>query len=375
MTASDSNNSGERATPTVSFNELSSDMQAAFRKLQAKFEITNNYHNTYFGHSPAIVSAAAFGRRMVAIGGSLVHSNDPNYDWPTPSDFLVSYLKSKLGIDWLNQEFQKNLKDQHEVAKWYMKGVPNLEKHDGSGWEKPNGKALALLHLAYDLFVLDHIGKLPAVLIERLKVNDNFNGARYEIFVFATLIRAGFDIVYSDERSGLSGRVPECLATHLESQAQIYVEAKTRNVKNVLGSKQGKSNKICLYDKFKDAVEKNVNGPYIIFIDTNLPELKAEKGSKKLEKIQAEYRKFETKYKDSMPNLVCVTNIPFHYGADNSSPNQNMIGLLIPRRPKHILNSMGKIIASLDASLKKYDFLPKEFNEEEAYADKLLEDT
>jgi hypothetical protein len=153
----------------------------------------------------------------------------------------------------------------------------------------------------------------------------------------------------------------------------VYVEAKTRNVKNVMGSKQGKSKKIRLYDKLKDAIEKNISGPYIIFIDTNLPELKAEKGNIKLEKIRAEYKKVETKYKDSMPNIVCVTNIPFHYGADYSSPNHNMIGLLIPHYPKHKLNSMGKLIESIDSSLKKYNFLPKEFNEGQAYADKLLE--
>ncbi len=373
MTENKSNEAGDKPTPTISFDELSPETQAMFRKLQAKSKIVDNYQKTYFGNTPPIVSVEAFDRRMVAIRGKIVHSDDPNYDWETPSDFLVSYLKSKLGINWLNQEFQKNLKDQHEVAKWYIKGVPNLEKENDNRWWKPNGKALGLLHLAYDLFVLDHVGKLPDFLINRLRVNDNFNGARYEVFVFATLIRAGFDILYSDERSGLSGRVPECLATHLESQAQVYIEAKTRNVKNVMGSKQGKSKKIRLYDKLKDAIEKNVNGPYIIFIDTNLPEFKAEKGNRKLEKVRAEYRKIETKYKDSMPNLICVTNIPFHYGADDSSPNQNLIGLLIPHYPKHKLDSMGKLIASIDSSLKKYDFLPKEFNEGDAYAEKLME--
>ncbi len=368
-----SNEDQNKPTPTISFKELPSETQKTIRKLQAKSKIVDNYHKAYFGNSPPIVSVEAFDRRMVAIGSSIVHSDDPNYDWETPPDFLVSYLKSKLGINWLNQEVQKRGKDQHEVAKWYIKGVPNLEKENDQRWWEPNGKALALLHLAYDLFILDNVAKLPDVLVNRLRVNDNFNGARYEVFVFATLIRAGFDILYSDERSGLSGRVPECLATHLESRAQVYVEAKTRNVKSVMGSKQGKRKKIRLYDKLKDAIEKDISGPYIIFLDTNLPDVKAKKGNRILEKVLSEYKKFETKYKNSMPNLVCVTNIPFHYGADDSSPNQNLIGLLIPRYPKHKLNSMGKLIGSIDSSLKKYNFLPKEFNEGEAYADNLLE--
>jgi hypothetical protein len=71
------------------------------------------------------------------------------------------------------------------------------------------------------------------------------------LFVFATLIRAGFTLEYSDERSGKNGRVPECLAIHTESNQKVCVEAKTRNVTNVLGSTQGRSKKIKLYDKLK----------------------------------------------------------------------------------------------------------------------------
>jgi hypothetical protein len=363
MTEQKSNELKNKSASTVRFDELPGEMQEMFRKLQLKSRIVDSYHKAYFGNSPPIVSVEAFGRRMVASGSKIVHADDPSYDWETPLDFLVSYLKSKLGINWLNQEFQKDPKDQHEVAKWYIKGVPNIEKKDDRRWWKPNGKALALLHLAYDLYVLDNIAKLPIVIVDRLKINDNFNGARYEVFMFATLIRAGFDISYSDERSGLSGRFPECLATHIESQTGLYAEAKTRNVKYIMGSKKGKSNKIRLYDKFKDAIDKNLNGPYIVFLDLNLPEFKAEKGNIKLEKVRAEYRKVELKYKGYLPNLVCITNIPFHYGADDISPSQSTVGLLMPHFPKYPLDSIGKLTESVNSSLKKYDFLPKEFNE------------
>ena len=110
MTENKSNEAGDKPTPTISFDELSPETQAMFRNLQAKSKIVDNYQKTYFGNTPPIVSVEAFGRRMVAIRGKIVHSDDPNYDWETPSDFLVSYLKSKLGINWLNQEFQKKFK-------------------------------------------------------------------------------------------------------------------------------------------------------------------------------------------------------------------------------------------------------------------------
>jgi hypothetical protein len=362
----------KKENPTIPFNELPIETQKMFRKLQAKSKVVDSYHKAHFGNTPPIVSVEAWGRRMVSIGSKIVRPDDPDYDWEEPADFLISYLQSTLDMSWLDNEINKQEGYQHEIAKWFVKGIPNLEKEGDKRWWKPNGKALALLHLAYDLYVLDNIGKLPETLINRLKINQNFNGARYEVFVFATLVRAGFDIQYKDERSGLEGRVPECKANHIESQVQIYVEAKTRNVRNVLGSKQGKRKKIRLYDKLKDAIEKNIDGPYVIFLDTNLPKLKAKKGDKLLEKVRFEYKKIETKYKNSMPNLVCVTNIPFHYARDDSSPDENMIGLLIPRYPKYKLSKTNQIVNSINSSLKKYKFLPKEFNEGENYADELL---
>ena len=357
---------------TIPFDELPIEIQKMFGKLQAKHKVVGAYHQFYFGNTPPIVSVEAFGRRMVAVGSKIVHPDDPDYEWEEPADFLISYLQSTLDMSWLDKEIGKQGQHRHEIVKWFIGGIPNLEKGNGKIWWKPNGKALALLHLAYDLYVLDNIGKLPKILIDRLKNNENFNGARYEVFVFSTLIRAGFDLHYIDERSGLDGRVPECKAIHKESKIQIYVEAKTRNVKNVLGSKQGKRKKIRLYDKLKDAIEKNIDGPYIIFLDTNLPELKAKKGNKLLEKVRSEYKKFETKYRDSMPNLVCVTNIPFHYARDDSSPSENLIGLLIPRYPKYKVSRTDQIINSINSSLKKYKFLPKKFNEGENYAEELL---
>jgi hypothetical protein len=137
MTERESNELGDKRTRTVSFDNLSSEMQAMFRKLQLKSKIVDGYHKAHFGHSPPIVSVEAFGRRMVAIGATIVHADDPSYDWETPSDFPVSYLKSTLGINWLDQEFQNSSRDQHEVAKWYVKGVPNLEMVSRAGGEIP----------------------------------------------------------------------------------------------------------------------------------------------------------------------------------------------------------------------------------------------
>ncbi|MGH8467683.1 MAG: hypothetical protein ACREVY_01395 [Gammaproteobacteria bacterium] len=277
MSEQNSTDVKNKSTPTVSFSELPAETQAMFRTLQLKSQISEQYHQIHFGNSPPIISVETYGRRMVAVGGKIVHSDNPNDDWETPSDFLVSYLKSKLGNPWLEDELGKNYKDRHEIAKWYSRGVPNLENGSTVFWGRPNGKALALLHLAYDLFVLENVGELPDFIIERLMKTQNFNGARYELFMFATMIRAGFDLSYCDETSGLNGRVPECLATHKEIQEKVYVEAKTRNIKNVLGSIEGKSKKIRLYDKLKDAINKRCKWPLYNFHRRKSPSHKGRK--------------------------------------------------------------------------------------------------
>lgn len=360
-----------KKTPSICFSELSPELQKLVRRTQQKAKISTQYQAKKFGSVPVINGVYAYGRMQVAIRGKIVTSDNPDFDWEVPSDFLVSYLKSTLGNSWLEQELSKNSLEMHEVARWYTKGVPNIESDDGNRWGKANGKALAILHLAYDLFVLESLDHLPDFILERLRNNENFNGARYELFVFATMVRAGFFLEYTDEKSGLNGRVTECIATHAESKEKVYVEAKTRNIKHVLGSKQGNSKKIKLYEKLKDAMGKKFDAPYFIFVDVNQPDIKIEQGNREFNKINSEYSKLEKYHKDRLPNLVCFTNIPFHYGVNDMTPKSNVIGFMTPKFPKFILKS--KILDELRSSIDKYDFIPAKFQESDVIAENIID--
>lgn len=287
--------------------------------------------------------------------------DDLNIDWESPSDFLVSYLKTRLGNAWFNSEKKKSDNEKHEVIKWYCAGRSDIAENIPLRWHQPNGQALALLHLAYDLFVLDNSGKLSERFINRIKDVSNFNGARYEAFVFATLIRAGLDLKFEDEVSGKNGRVFECKAEHVDSGEYVFIEAKTRNVRGVLGSKQGKKSKIKIYNKLKDTVEKSPKGPYIIFVDLNFPELKPVQDGKKIEKLRVEYGKLFENHPDLLPNLIVFTNIPFHYGRINFSPNETSFGFVINKAPRFNLKD-DTIVNSIIKSIKKYSFLPSEFS-------------
>lgn len=359
-------------TQTIPFHEFPKETPDMFRELKIKYNLAEKYHNQYFGGSSAINSCIFNGVRNVSVGGKILVCDNPKTDWESPSDFLVSYLKTSLGNKWFDEEIQKPESEQHEIIKWYFDGNPNIDEKNSLKWHKPNGKALALLHLAYDLFVLDNIGNLPDRLINRIKNNGNFNGARYEAFVFATLIRAGFKIEYQDETSGQKGRVTECRALLPKSDEYISVEAKTRNVRGILGASKGSKSKIRLYDKLKDAVNKNVNDPYVVFVDANFPELNIIENKEKVQKIRGEFKKLEENYPDLLPNLICITNIPFHYGKNDELPNKSAFGFMIIHQPKIQLKNKNNIINAIMSSIDNYAYLPNEFNQAENFADSVL---
>ena len=51
------------------------------------------------------------------------------------------------------------------------------------------GAIAAFLHLAYDLYALDHNAELQQKLIARLRNREQFSGARYEVFAAAKRLR------------------------------------------------------------------------------------------------------------------------------------------------------------------------------------------
>ena len=59
---------------------------------------------------------------MVVLGGSLVVSDKPDFDWNTPTDFLTSHLKTTFGNDWFENELSKPISERHIVVRWCTEG-------------------------------------------------------------------------------------------------------------------------------------------------------------------------------------------------------------------------------------------------------------
>ena len=75
---------------------------------------------------------------------------------------------------------------------------------------------MAYTALAYDLYTLDHQALLQTKLVKRLKVKEQFQGARYEIYVSAAFVRAGFEMNLEDENDSTT--------THCEFTATLHTE-------------------------------------------------------------------------------------------------------------------------------------------------------
>jgi hypothetical protein len=92
------------------------------RNLQMKHKIATQYHNHHMGHTPEMVSTIFNGRRLVALGGSLVQSDNPDKDWQEPAEFLTSHLKTTLGNEWFDEESKKPPERRHIVLNWAIDG-------------------------------------------------------------------------------------------------------------------------------------------------------------------------------------------------------------------------------------------------------------
>ncbi len=216
--------------------------------------------------------------RFVAVGNEL-HYAKKNKTKYFP-DFLGNYLRSKLDPEWCNLEIAKPLEDRHQILQWYdsmchfqMKQKP---QEDGIYKISANGAMLSWNRLAYDLYLIKHNAELQEEIIKRIKHKHQFQGARFELTVAASMIVAGFEINFEDE-SDRSRKHVEFIAKH-PSNIQIAVEAKSRHRNGVLGfgeplrgAGDDQIPKVAVEKLINRALAKDPDYPFFIFVDVNLP--------------------------------------------------------------------------------------------------------
>ena len=242
----------------------------------AKSQGEQDHYVQQFGHARQPISLEFQGYRMVAVGNQLIYQPAEKAKFFT--DILLTLLANTFGREWWDAELAKVPDERHPVFQWRAKAMTYQNKQpknaDGHYSAEMTGPMLAYYTFAYDLFVVRDNGRLDTRLLERLKHQDQFQGARHELFAEATCIRAGFTIEHEDESDG-STRHAEFNATHKATGEMISVEAKSKHRPGVLG-RPGQREEIGNHSLpigrlLNDAVAKNPPHPLVVFLDMNLP--------------------------------------------------------------------------------------------------------
>jgi hypothetical protein len=322
-----------------------------------------------YGHVKQIISADYRGYKFVAVGNELHYSKN----WRTFPDVLFDYVRIVLGREWGKAEIQTPEGDRHEIVRWYSH-VCKYQKLQSPGPEgiyamTPDGIAKAYLLLAYDLYVLRHHQKLQEMVVGRLKDADQFQGARYELFVAATLIRAGCDLQFEDE-SDPTRKHPELLATDRVTGEAFDVEAKSRHRQGVLGRpgkrEEAEALKLGLRRLLNRASEKCGDCPLAIFVDLNLPpERICPSHEEWLPEIRTEIERLARDARGLWPfALAVVTNYPHHYGQSGQADPVGMTYILEPGGTVRNSLQHPDIVNRIERSLRQYGTIPNYFPDE-----------
>jgi hypothetical protein len=252
------------------------------------------------GLGKGIVSSEIGGHRFVAVKNRLLHSQK----WLTFHEFLVDYIRMAIGPEWCDTELTRPPEKRHPILVWYSLCRSQLQyfkKEPGKVYSmQMTGAMAAYLHLAYNLYTLDHNAELQEKLIARLRNHDNFSGACYEVFVASTLIRAGFEIEFENEDARNTSHC-EFTATSRTGN-RFSVEAKHRA-----------GHRPRLGRLLNKALAKHANHKRIVFLDINMPD---EGNIDRLNPTLTDLRAFEGRIINDKPlpeAYLIITNIPWHH--------------------------------------------------------------
>jgi len=279
-----------------------------------------------------IISTELNGTRFVAIKGRLVSS----VNWKTFHDFLGDYIRTVLGPEWGNAELKKPLGERHPILLWYHHLCLLQRKFITTPGKVHNaamtGAAAAYLGLAYDLYALDHNAELQERLVARLKNRNGFPGARYEAFVAAAMIRAGFDLKFENEQDRSSTHC-EFTATSKATGRKFSVEAKHREADERSHTPTGRFR---IGKRLQKALRKKADFERVVFLDINVPD---HAGGNEipdyLRKALTHLRRFEGRRMAGAPlppAYLLITNFPFHHDLDGNAFRSSIMaeGFQIP---------------------------------------------
>jgi hypothetical protein len=251
---------------------MSPEIQTQINEEMAVHRAKQVHRKANYGEVRPVVHSQ-FNKKKVITVGNAVHLSDK---WKTFPDFLYDYLKTSFGKIWWVNEAKVEPGSCHPAMRWareFFEYQKNQGREEGDGLFsiKPNGPMMAYYSLSYDLYVLKDNQAFQSTILKRLRNQTEFPGARYELYVAATFVRAGFTIKYENEKDATHSH-PEFLATHTATGITLAVEAKRRNrPRDKPDSTISTPTRLGIAPLLRKALDKNVERPFAVFIDMDLP--------------------------------------------------------------------------------------------------------
>lgn len=266
-----------------------------------------------FGNIRPVVTTVHQGHRFVAVGSRVYFDKE----WRTFTDFLLFYVRDVMGREWWETESAKRDHERHPIMRWhdhFIEAQKNATRHDdGLLSSVPDGTVSALLLLAYDLYGLRDHAKLQDEVVQRLRHRNQFQGARYELFVAATFIRAGLEFAFEDE-TDTSTKHAEFVATDPESGLVMAVEAKARQ-RTMKAPFEMASIRPGVKQLLDSASDKQPAHPLIVFLELNLPPEPAQQVPGWVPHVNGVLQEIAAERENHSPfAAVLFTNRPHLYG-------------------------------------------------------------
>jgi hypothetical protein len=324
-----------------------------------------------FGHVRPPVATEVNGYKLVVAGGGLIWQRADQAKYFT--DILLTFYQNVFGREWTEVEYAKPRGERHPVVELRYKALSYVNKlertEDGVYVPQITGPMQAYLSFAYDLWIVNDTARLDKRLVERLKNQDQFHGARHELFAEATCIRAGFDIEHEDEADG-STRHAEFTATHRITKQKVSVEAKSKHRPGVMGQPGLRQNdgeySMPVGNLLNDAIDKKPPHPLVVFLDLNLPSQTAEPllsmdpPHPLVHKTMDRIRK-RNGGKDPI-SLLVTTNHPEHYLNDEEFATSHQI-LTLLTNVSDTPDIMRETLQSIHTAAMMYGKIPQRFEE------------
>lgn len=305
--------------------------------------------------------------RIRAVGGTI-------YKRPIDETFhifLLCTFSELLTKDWFDKQVKNG--NTHPIAQWYsetdktIKDDNKKEKLFGTVCNiKQTGNIRSLLSLAYDFYSLKHCGaKVLTKLLNRLKNENEFQGARYEIAVGGLAARAGFEINWINDED----KHCEFIGTHKITKDKVAFEAKSHHRDGVFKQAEKPFNiedaRIKIFDHVRQAIkQKSPEIPLIIFDDLNLPitsglPINEKKWFKEVEE-QLEKYNFFTSEEYKQCGALFITNFSWHFHQE-VPPDKNELLAHFSVGNKFSLKQ--ETINYLMTSIEQYGYVPNLLNE------------